>query len=119
MIEEYHFGSIKIDGETYNHDVQIGLDNEVKLWWRNESHQIEKRDIEEVLNQNPEVIVIGTGEMGVAKVNEEVQKNIQSQGISLVIEPTTEAIETFNSLKKDLPAGGQGKKVAGLFHLTC
>lgn len=112
MIEEYSFGFIKINGQTYNHDVQVGLNNEVKLWWRNQSHQIEKRDIEEVLSQNPEVIVIGTGEMGVAKVNEEVQKNIQSQGISLVIEPTTEAIKIFNSLKKD-------KKVAGLFHLTC
>jgi hypothetical protein len=112
MIEEYHFGSIKIDGETYNHDVQIGLDNEVKLWWREESHRIEKRDIEEVLGQNPEVIVIGTGEMGVAKVAEELQKEIKVKGIELIIEPTSEAVQTFNSLKKD-------KKVVGLFHLTC
>ena len=112
MIEEYHFGSIKIDGETYNHDVQIGLDNKVKLWWRNQSHQIEKRDIEEVLSQNPETIVIGTGEMGVAKVSEKAQQEIKVKGIELIIEPTPEAIKTFNSLKKD-------KKVAGLFHLTC
>jgi hypothetical protein len=112
MIEEYYFGSIKIDGETYNHDVQIGLDNEIKLWWRNESHQIEKRDIEEVLGQNPEVIVIGTGEMGVAKISEEAQKEIKAKGIELIIEPTSEAVQTFNSLEKK-------GKVAGLFHLTC
>lgn len=112
MIEEYHFGSIKIDGETYNHDVQIGLDNEVKLWWRNQSHQIEKRDIEEVLSQNPEVIVIGTGEMGVAKISEEAQQETKAKSIELIIEPTSEAVKSFNSLKKE-------KKVAGLFHLTC
>lgn len=112
MIEEYHFGSIKIDGEIYNHDVQIGLDNEVKLWWRNESHRITKRDIEEVLNQNPEAIVIGTGEMGVAKVSEEAQEEIRKKGEELIIKPTSEAVGVFNSLKNK-------KKVVGLFHLTC
>lgn len=112
MIEEYRFGSIKIDGKSYDYDVQIGLDNEVKLWWRNESHQIEKRDIEEILSQNPEAIVIGTGEMGVARVSKKTQQEIKTKGIELIIEPTPEAIKSFNSLKNK-------KKVAGLFHLTC
>jgi len=119
MIEEYNFGFIKINGQAYNHDVQIGLDNEVKFWWRNQSHQIEKRDAEEVLSQNPEIIVIGTGELGVAKISEEARQATKAKGIELIIEPTPEAIKSFNSLKKDLPSGGQGKKVAGLFHLTC
>lgn len=112
MIEEYRFGSIKIDGKRYDYDVQIGLDNKVKLWWRNQSHQIEKRDIEEVLNQNPEAIVIGTGEMGVAKISEETQQEIKAKGIELIIKLTPEAVESFNFLKNK-------KKVAGLFHLTC
>lgn len=112
MIEEYSFGFIKIDGQVYNHDVQIGLDGKVGLWWRNKSHEIGKRDIEEVLSQNPEAIVIGTGEMGVAKVMDETQQTIVANNIELIIEPTGEAIKSFNSLKKE-------KKVAGLFHLTC
>ncbi len=112
MIEEYYFGSIKIDGKTYNYDVQVGLNNEVKPWRRNQSHQIEKRDIKEVLSQNPEVIIIGAGEMSVAKVTDETQQAITSKGIKLIIEPTGKAIKSFNSLKKE-------KKVAGLFHLTC
>ncbi len=119
MIEEYSFGFIKINGQTYSHDVQIGLDGEIKLWWRNKSHEIEKRDVEEVLNQKPEAIVIGIGDMGAAKVMDEAQQAIILKGVKLIIEPTGEAIKSFNSLKKDLSGGGQGKKVAGLFHLTC
>jgi len=112
MIEEYSFGFIKIDGQVYNHDVQIGLDNKVKLWWRNQSHQIEKRDIEEVLSQKPEAVVIGTGELGVAKVSQAAREEITASGVKLIIEPTPEAIKIFNDLGKE-------KKVAGLFHLTC
>ena len=97
MIEEYNFGFIKINGQAYNHDVQIGLDNEVKFWWRNQSHQIEKRDAEEVLSQNPEIIVIGTGELGVAKISEEARQATKAKGIELIIEPTPEAIKSFNS----------------------
>ncbi|MDP3052679.1 MAG: MTH938/NDUFAF3 family protein [bacterium] len=112
MIEEYSFGFIKINGQVYNHDVQIDLDGKVRLWWRNKSHEIGRREIEEVLGQKPEAIVIGTGEMGAAKAMDEAQQAITSKGIKLVIEPTAEAVKSFNSLGKD-------KKVAGLFHLTC
>ena len=112
MIEEYNFGFMKINGQTYNHDVQIGLDNKVKLWWRSQSHEIWKRDIEEILGQGPEVIVIGTGEMGVAQITEEAHQEIISKKIKLIVEPTAEAVKSFNSLKGD-------RKVAGLFHLTC
>jgi len=113
MIEEYSFGFIKIDGETYNHDVQIGLDDKTKLWWRNQSHQIDKRSLEEAIDQKPEVIVVGTGEIGVAQVTKETRGEIESKGVKLIVEPTTDAVKTYNSLKKE------NKKVAGLFHLTC
>lgn len=112
MIEEYNFGFMKINGQTYNHDIQIGLDNKVKLWWRSKSHEIWKQDIEEVLGQGPEVIVIGTGEMGVARLTEEAHQEIISKKIKLIVEPTAEAVKSFNSLKG-------GSKVVGLFHLTC
>jgi len=113
MIEEYSFGFIKIDGTTYNYDVQIGVDGKVGLWWRSWSHEVWKKDVEEVLGQEPEAIVIGTGEMGAAKVGENTQREIRAKGIKLVIEPSGEAMKVFNSFKSE------NKKVAGLFHLTC
>lgn len=119
MIEEYYFGFTKIDGQVYNHDIQVGLNDKVGLWWRNKSHEIGKRDIEEILSQKPEAIVIGTGELGAAVVSQEAREEIAAGGVQLVVEPTAEAVKIFNDLKKIKSDDGQGKKVAGLFHLTC
>ena len=114
MIEEYHFGSITINGETYNHDVEVRWTGEVFKWWRKESHIIDVEDAKRAVEQNPDVIIIGTGEIGVATVTEEAERFIQEQGIKLIIDETGEAVKTFNEI-----LGNSEKKVIGLFHLTC
>ncbi len=124
MIEEYHFGSIIIDGKVYDHDVQIfssgqsPLDSkhptgQVKSWWRKTSHEVILDDICEVLEQKPEIIVFGTGSPGMMEVFDRTQEKIKSLGIELIIEPTKEAIKKFNELKT------KNENVVGLFHLTC
>ena len=88
MIEEYHFGSITIDGKTYSHDVEVrwkgaargepspsGL--EVLSWWRKESHLIDVEDVMRAVEQGPEMIIIGTGETGLAEVTENAHKFIK------------------------------------------
>jgi len=120
MIEEYHFGSIKIAGKTFNHDVEVRWDGEVLKWWRKESHVIDFGDIKRAIEQKPEVIIIGNGESGVAEVTEEVKNEIKSKGIELIIDITPEAIKTFNViLEESAEEEGKKKKVIGLFHLTC
>lgn len=113
MIEEYHFGSIIINGKTYNHDIEIRWSGEVLKWWRGESHIIDVEDIKSAIEQNPEVIIIGTGESGLAKVTEKAKQKIKSQEIKLIIDLTDDAIKSFNILKK------KEAKIIGLFHLTC
>lgn len=118
-IEEYHFGSITIDGKTYNYDVEARWDSQVLAWQRKNSHIIDKEDVERALEQKPELIVIGTGESGVAEMTEVAQNGVKSAGIKLIVEATGQAIETFNfQLKKSLNQNGQ-RKIIGLFHLTC
>ena len=132
MIEEYHFGSITIDGKSYNHDVEVrwtppthrppakGGPLEVLKWWRKESHFVYPEDVKRVIDQNPEVIVIGTGESGVMEVGQEAKKEIESRGIKLIIDVTEEAIKTFNIIcEESIEEEGKSKKVIGLFHLTC
>ena len=120
MIEEYRFGSIIIDGKTYNHDVEIRWTNEVLTWQREESHIIDVQDVMRAIEQNPETIVIGTGESGVARVTEEAKQAIKNRGIELVIDPTEQAAKTFNVRKEDSEEEeGRQEKVIGLFHLTC
>ena len=113
MIGEYHFGSITIDGKTYNHDVQVFPTNEVRSWWRKTSHEIALDDIGEALAEEPEIIIFGTGSPGLMKVFDETKEKIKSLGIELIIEPTEKAVKKFNGLEKT------GKRVIALFHLTC
>ena len=120
MIEEYHFGSITIDGKSYNHDVEVRWSGEVLKWWRKESHFVYPEDVKRAIDQNPEVIVIGTGESGVMEVGQEAKKEIESRGIKLIIDVTEEAIKTFNIIcEESIEEEGKSKKVIGLFHLTC
>lgn len=120
MIEDYQFGSIIIDGETYNHDVQVFWTGEVFDWWRKESHIIDIQDVIDTVEQKPESVVIGTGESGVAKVTEAAIKFIKDRGIQLFIDPTEQAVRTFNIRKEESQEEeGKSEKVIGLFHLTC
>ncbi len=120
MIDEYKFGSITIDGKTYNHDVEVRWTGEVLPWLRAESHVINIDDVKRAIEQNPETIIIGIGESGVAKVTEEAKKEILSRGIGLIIDPTEQATRTFNIRKEDSQEEeGKPEKVIGLFHLTC
>lgn len=120
MIEEYHFGSITIDGKIYNHDVEVRWTGEVLKWWRGESHLIDVEDIKRAVEENPDTIIIGTGESGVARVTEEAKNFIKGKGIELIIDLTKEATKTFNIRKKESEEErGRQNKVIGLFHLTC
>ena len=112
MIEEYHFGSINVKGKVYTSDLII-TPGGVKSWWREESHKVYKKDIKEVIEENPEIIVFGTGAYGVMKVLPETEEYLKEKGIRIIIKPSAEALKEYNKLEKE------GKKVVGLFHLTC
>jgi len=120
MIEEYKFGHIVVDGKIYRHDIGINWGGEVFDWPRTESHIIDAEDIIDALEQNPETIVIGTGEQGMAQVTERAKQEIQNRGIELVIDKTEQATRTFNIRKEEsFEEEGAQEKVIGLFHLTC
>jgi hypothetical protein len=120
MIEEYRFGSITINGKTYDFDVEVLWTGEVLKWWRKESHVIDVEDVEKAVRFNPDTIVIGTGESGEAQITGEAKKFIIEKGIKLVIDKTEEAVKTFNVICGDSEEEeGEQDKVVGLFHLTC
>ncbi len=120
MIEEYKFGIITIDGKNYDRDVQTDWNGEVLDWCRKDSHLIVAEDVRQAVDKNPESIVIGVGEEGMAVVSEEAKIFIREKGIELLIDKTEEAIKTFNILKEDsMEEEGRQERVGGLFHLTC
>jgi len=110
-IEAYRFGEIIVDGKVYDHDVILS-GSEVRRWVRRESHNASWEEVEDLLELKPEVVIFGTGAMGVMRVPSEVIDKLRSQGVEVVIEQTERAVEIYNQLSRE-------KKVVAALHLTC
>jgi len=111
-IDGYVFGRIIIDSKTYTTDVIIYPERVDSSWWRKEGHYLNKEDLPDIVKARPDILIIGTGNMGVMQVPEGTIKYFEKQGIEVRVAKTGQAVEIFNSM----PAG---KKVIAAFHLTC
>lgn len=112
-IEEYSFGRMKIDGQTYTDDVIVFPDRVSAGWWRQQGHSLAPEDLKEVIAYGPETLIIGTGNSGVMEVPDSTVERLKEENIEVISRPTREAVELFNRLSR------RGKRVAGGFHLTC
>ena len=116
-IDRTAFGSITIDGKTYEHDVIIRLAGEVvkrkkKLSkkYYGTSHMISKDEAKFVSEKGCEQLILGSGQTGQVQLSPEAQSYFSEKGCEVILRPTPEAIGIFNR--------SQAKK-AGLFHVTC
>lgn len=114
--EAFSFGTIRIDGTTYEHDVVIDHGQVRK---RKKGPSKKFRDafghtplsIEETIPwRNCRRLVIGTGATGALPIMEEVKDEARRRKVILVILPTAEAIEEL----KQNPA-----ETNAILHLTC
>jgi len=112
VIDFYEFGLIIVNGKEYSSDIILFPDSIRSDWWRKRGHELCLEDIADVMNQNPEVLVIGTGASGLVKVLPEVKQAAQARGIKLIAEPTDKACNTYNKLSRS-------QKVVAALHLTC
>ena len=112
--EGFNFGSIRIDGVTFDHDVVID---------RGEVHKRKKKpskkfrenfghtplSAEEKIPWKCQRLVIGTG-TGALPVMDEVKLEAKRRGIELLILPTSRAIEVLKQEPADTNA---------ILHVTC
>ena len=114
MIEEYKFGKMVINGESYEKDLIITKEKVIPNWWRDKGHQLQLQDIKEVLEeQNPEMLIVGKGKFGMMNVAEEVISYLQENNIDFYEKESGKATQEFNKRYHE------GKNVVGAFHLTC
>jgi hypothetical protein len=112
--EAFSFGSIRIDGVTYEHDVVIDR-GQVRKRKKKASKKFRNRfshtplSVEENIPWNCRRLVIGTG-AGALPVMEEVRREAHRRNIKLLILPTIGAIEMLKQHPRDTNA---------LLHLTC
>jgi len=112
IIDSYRFGLVVINGKNYTSDVIIFPDRVRSEWWRQSGHELCLEDIAEVLTENPEVLIVGTGESGLMMVLPETKQSAEAQGIKLIVETTDKACQTYNQLC-------HSQKVVVTLHLTC
>jgi hypothetical protein len=112
--QKFSFGSIRIDGTTYEHDVVI---DRGKVRKRKKKPSKKFRDdfghtplsIEEEIPWKCRRLVIGTG-TGALPVMKEVKREAQRRKIKLLILPTIEAIDKLKQRPSDTNA---------ILHVTC
>lgn len=112
IIDSYRFGQIIINGKEYSSDVIIFPDRVQDNWRRNKGHELSLQDITGVITENPDVLVVGTGDYGLMKVLPEVQHEAEARNIQLIVQPTGEAYDIYNQLR-------HSQRVISALHLTC
>jgi hypothetical protein len=116
QFEKFFFGSIRIDGVTYQHDIVIDR-GEIRRRRKKPSKKFREAfghtplSIEERIPwKGCRRLVIGTGATGALPVMEGVRIEAERRGISLLILPTIEALE---ELRKN------HRKTNAILHITC
>lgn len=112
------FGGVSVDGKEHYDVIVVGekvLDREdiVPGWFEGRTHHIVyEHELKKLLEERPEVIIIGSGQDGVLRVPAEVEEAVRKKGIGLVVLETPEAIKEYNRLSAT-------KRVNALIHTTC
>lgn len=113
--ESFSFGSIRIDGVTYDHDVVIDR-GEIRKRKKKASKQYRDAYGHTPLSAKEDIpwrcrrLVIGTGAEGGLPVMDEVRKESQLRKVELLSLPTIDAISILNR---------GGKNTNAILHVTC
>ena len=116
-IAETSFGRITIDGWTYEHDVWILADGEVKKRKKKlakrvygTSHRIGPEELAKLCQDPPDVLIIGAGQSALAELTDEGAEFLRERGIEWQVLPTPQALAAYNRCPK---------RKAALIHVTC
>ena len=113
--ETFSFGSIRVDGMTYKHDLVIDR-GEIRKRKKRASKQYRDAYGHTPLSAKEDIpwrcrrLVVGTGAEGRLPVMDEVQTEAKLRKVELLSLPTRDAIAILN---------GGGKDTNAILHVTC
>ena len=110
---EFSFGRIVVDGQICNSDIKIVRDKLVPDWWRKSGHTVAIEDVQDILDSDSTILVVGKGQPGYMRVTESLKEHLNKNDIELIVEQTSDAIKIFSRLMQE------GKRVSGGFHVGC
>jgi len=113
--DSYAFGSLSIDGVTYNHDVMIDRGSISKRRKKKskpfrEAYGHTPLSAQEDIPWKCRRLVVGTGAAGAMPIMDEVIREAERRGVEVVALPTMEALD----LLRDSPA-----HTNAVLHVTC
>lgn len=117
-INSTKFGSIKIEKETFKHDVVINLNGQVKKRKKKlskaiygTSHIISLDEAKKVYEKGARLLIIGTGQYSSVTLSEKAEDYFKQKKCKVKLQSTSKAIKTWNNTND--------KEIIGLFHVTC
>lgn len=110
MIESYTCGKMIIQGRPYCSDLIICPGKIPTIWERRKKHQVTISDLVEIIEFQPDYVLIGTGEEGKLRVLPETQEHLKQHGIQVIFEATKHVYTMFNAVYNKC-------RIIGAFHL--
>lgn len=115
QFEDFTFGSIKVDGVEYDHDIVVDC-GRVRKRKKGPSKEFRSQFGHTPLTTNEEIpwdchrLVIGTGTYGKLPVSPDVQREAKRRRVKLLAVPTERAVALLNQ---------QPAHTNAVLHLTC
>jgi hypothetical protein len=111
----FRFGSIEVDGTTYEHDLLVDR-GRIRKRRKGPSKPFRPRyghtplSLAEDIPWNCRRLVVGSGAHGALPVMEDVEEEAGRRGVELVVLPTSQALAEL---------GREGKDTNAILHVTC
>jgi len=110
-IDGYDFGHVVIDGREETRDVIVLPHRVLRDWWRKDGHGLVLEDLNEVLEELPGHLVVGTGAHGRMRPDPGTLEALRARGTAVEVLPTAEAVRRYAELDP--------RTTAAALHLTC
>src|SRR5215216_4156939 len=110
-IEGYRFGHVVVDGEEQTRDLIVLPDRVLTDWWRADGHRLVLADLDDVVEELPEHLVVGTGAYAQMRPDSEALNELWQRGVEVEALPTEEAVRRYGELDP--------RRTAAALHLTC
>jgi hypothetical protein len=110
-LENYRFGHVVVDGNEQTRDLIVLPDRVLTNWWRADGHRLALVDLEDVVDELPERLLVGTGAHGRMRPDPEALNELRQRGVEVEALPTDEAVRRYGELDP--------RRTAAALHLTC
>ena len=110
-IDGYRFGRVLVDGREETADVIVLPHRVVRNWRRRDGHSLVLEDLDDVADELPGRLVLGTGANGRLHPDPVTLELLRQRGVEVEALPTDEAVRRFQELDPTATAAA--------LHLTC